>query len=68
MSGADPVPALVPKQDVANPLRAVIRARYDRKPIERKGWPGAVTQQMLEAPELPRHVPVSKRDPNACID
>jgi hypothetical protein len=67
-SRANPVPALVPGQDVANPLRAVARARHNRKPIERKGWPGTVTQQMLQALEVPRHVPVSKRDPNACIN
>ena len=34
----------------------------------RKGWPGEGTQQMFQALEVPRHVPVSKRDPNAGID
>ena len=59
-SRANPVPALVPGQDVANPLRAVASARHNRKPIERKRRPGTVTQQMLQALEVPRHLPVSR--------
>jgi len=64
-SRADPVPTLVPGQDVANPLRAVARARHNRKPLICKRRPGAVTQQMLQTLEEPRHVPVSKRDKKA---
>ena len=67
-SRANPVPALVPRQGVANPLRSVARVRHNRKPLNCKRRPGAVTQQMLEAPEVPRHVPVSKRESNAGID
>ena len=67
-SRANPVPALVLRQGVANPLRAVARARHNQKPIERKRRPSTVTQQMLQALEVPRHVLVSKRDPNARID
>ena len=40
-SRANPVPALVPGQDVANPLRAVARAWHNRQPIERKRRPRA---------------------------
>jgi len=58
----------VPGQSVANPLGPMARARYNRKPLNCKRWPGTGPQQMLEAQEVLRHVPVSKRDPNAGID
>jgi hypothetical protein len=53
-SGPDPVPAVVPGQGVANPFRSVACAWHNRKPIERKRWPGTVTQQMFQALEVPR--------------
>ena len=67
-SRANPVPSLVPGQGVANSFGSVDRARHDRKPIQRKHWPGTVTQQIFQALEVLRHVPISKRDPNTRID
>jgi hypothetical protein len=37
--GADPVPALVPGQGVANPLKAVARARHNRVACSRRCLP-----------------------------
>lgn len=49
-----PVASLVPGQGIANPLRLVARAWHHRQPLQRQRRPGAVSQQMLQTPEVLR--------------
>ena len=38
------------------------------EPLERKGEPGAVPQQVFETPKIAGHIAVDKRDPDTGVD
>jgi hypothetical protein len=39
-----------------------------REALDRKGWPGAIPQQVFEALEIARHITVEDRDPDTGVD
>ena len=51
----DPLPALVPRQRVADALRAVVAATDDREPFEGERRPSAVSHQVLEGLAIGTH-------------
>jgi hypothetical protein len=57
----------VPGEHVADAGDAAACVASHREPLECKGRPRTVPQQVLEALEIARHVAVDERDPNACV-
>jgi len=51
----DPLPALVPRERVADALRAVVAATDDREPFEDERGPSAVSHEMLEGLAIGTH-------------
>jgi len=64
----DPVGGLVSGEHVADFGCAAACVMCHRESLERKGWPGAIPQQVLQALKIARHVAVDERDPNTGID
>ena len=67
-TGSDPVGHLMSRQHVADASDLTVCTAAHRESLERKGWPGALPQQVLQALKTVRHVAVDKRDPNPGID
>jgi len=65
---ADPVGGFVSGQHVADFGYPAVWAADHGEPLEREGRPGAVSQQVLEALKIARHITVDERDPDARID
>jgi hypothetical protein len=66
-SRADPVGRLVSGEHVADAGDAAVFAAHHGEPLQREGRPGTVSQQVLEALKIARHVAVDERDPDACV-
>jgi len=64
----DPVGGLVSGEHVADFGCAAACVTCHRESLERKGWPGPIPQQVLQALKIARHVAVDERDPNTGID
>ena len=67
-AGSDPVGGFVSGQHVADLGDAVGWAADHGESFERKGRPGAVSQQVFETPKIAGHIAVDERDPNTGID
>ncbi len=64
----DPVGRLVPRQHIADASDAAVFTTPDGKPLQRKWQTGIVSQQVLKALTIARHVAVDERDPHAGVD
>ena len=64
---ADPVGRLVSGEPVADASDPAIFTAPHGEPFQCEGWPGTVSQQMLETVKVARHVAVDERDPDACV-
>lgn len=58
---ADPVGRLVSGEHVADAGDAAVFAAHHGEPFQREGRPGTVSQQVLEALKIARHVAVDER-------
>ena len=65
---ADPVGRLVSGEHVADAGDAAIFTAPHGEPFQREGRPGAVSQQVLEALKIARHIAIDERDPDAGVD
>ena len=68
MAGLHPVGGFVSGQHVADAGCAAVWAADHREPLQSKGRPGAVSQQVFETPKIAGHIAVDERDPHARID
>ena len=66
-TGSDPVRRPMSRQHVADASDLAVCTAAHGEPLEREGWPGAIPQQVLQAPKIARHVAVDERDPNTGI-
>jgi hypothetical protein len=64
---ANPVGCLVSRQHVVDSSDAAICTTPDGEPLQSEGRTGTVSQQVLEALKITRHVAVDERDPDACV-
>ena len=55
---ANPVGCLVSREHIADFGRAAVFAAHHGEPLQREGRPGAVSQQVFEAPKIARHIAV----------
>jgi hypothetical protein len=67
-AGADPLPALVAGQRGADAFGGAVAAGSQGESLECEGGPGAVSQEVLDTPEVARHVAVHEGDADAGID
>ena len=67
-TGSDPVGRLMSRQHVADASDLAICTAAHGESLERKGWPGAIPQQVLQTLKIARHVAVDERDPNTGVD
>jgi hypothetical protein len=67
-TGSDPVRRLMSRQHVADASDLAVCTAAHGESLEREGWPGAIPQQVLQAPKIARHVAVDERDPNTGVD
>ena len=67
-AGADPVGGFMPWKRVAHARDAAARVADHGEPLERKGRPGAIPQQVFQALKVARHIAVDERDPHTRID
>ena len=51
----DPLPALVPRERVADALGALVTGTDDREPVERERGPSAVSHEMFEGLAIGTH-------------
>jgi hypothetical protein len=65
---SDPVGRLMSRQHVADASDLAVCTAAHGESLERKGWPGAIPQQVLQALKIAGHVAVDERDPNTGID
>jgi hypothetical protein len=66
-SRADPVGRLVSGEHVADAGDAAVFAADHGEPLQREGRPGTVSQQVLEALKIARHVAVDECNPDAGV-
>ena len=64
---SDPVGHLVPREHVVDLGDAAVCTAAHGESLERKGWPGAIPQQVLQALKIARHIAVEERDPDARV-
>jgi hypothetical protein len=64
----DPVGGFVSRQHVADSGCAAVWAADHGEPLKGERGPGAVSQQVFEAPKIARHVAVDECDPDTRID
>ena len=67
-TGSDPVGRLVSWQRVADASDLTVCTAAHREPLEREGWPRAVSQQMFQTLEEARHITVAECDPDTRVD
>jgi hypothetical protein len=65
--GPDPGDGFVPWQNVTDTDDPAVCAADHGEPLQREGWPGTVSQQVLETLKVARHVAVDERDPDAGV-
>jgi hypothetical protein len=56
------------RQHVADAGDAAVSAADHRESLERKGWPGAIPQQVFQALKIGRHIAVDECDPDTGVD
>jgi hypothetical protein len=54
-------------EHVADFSDAAICTTPDGEPLQRKGRPGAIPQEVFQALKIAGHVAVNERDPDACV-
>jgi hypothetical protein len=63
----DPGGRLLPREHVSDANDPAVRAADHGQSLEREGRACTVSQQVLETPEIARHVAVDERDPDARV-
>jgi len=63
-AGPDPGGGLVTREPIADASDAAVRAADHGQPVQCKGRPGAVPQEVFETLKVARHVAVDERDPD----
>ena len=67
-AAADPVGRFVPGQHVADAGDPAVCTADHGEPLQREWRPGAVSEEMFEAPKIARHIAVDECDPHTGID